>query len=300
MKHAKVSATMLMGLLASCATVPNTPPAPRPEPISSEEFEARRAAFPTRSYLLDQLVIDYLRSRASAEQRAALLHDIQAFQWYRQDQLHDFVEAAYPAYYDDFLAAESVNVFVSIPHEPELELQMRNELLDRLPEHVRLVGSPYDIDLMVTVGRVSESVEIVDEGLDEDSQKYGKKYRRAGTPECSKLLRAHYVKNRKELQLRYEYIVELETPVGVISSRELDGRVSQDFWFGQNLRAETPCGMEPTDIFPSDSLESRFNRRTQRLAAEDAVEEKLLRDLARDILAIDWPLRSELKGRRWR
>ena len=268
-------------------------PEPVP-PITAQEYETRMGLLHLQPSLMDRGFFNFLAGPATPAERQAFADRLPSIDWYGGRVSRRAVEQMYPDYYRDFLNQNAVTLFVHVPQDPKLAAAIRGELLDRVPPHVVLTDGSYQSDILVTYTRLYQDIDVVDRDLRQKTRKYPGKYRDEKRKECNRLLQAHYTLVRKKLEARYAYRQSLSILGSLVSDDQLRDSLSQGFEMGTDLKAETPCGLKPTTVFPDDSTRRKFDGRAQRREARYRLEERIARELARRLDAANLPLRTQL------
>lgn len=193
----------------------------------------------------------------------------------------------------DFRAAHPIKVFVNVRKgggNREAEDRRRyapktwHQLGYHLPDYVRIVDSPRYADLVVRVREVDYDLNFRVIDVDRKDKKY-KKSRRYTGGRCGIYHKAYYtkIKEKGEAYASYDIKVNLK---GIGRDRDyFTLRSAENFSYGTELRANTNCGMRPTNHMPSNGVAKLFRRASDgyRHHVAREIREEATRDLSRKL-----------------
>lgn len=250
--------------------------------------------------VLDHGFFEYLeyagpRSREARAFRRAL----KWIDWYRAPYACDYVKTYYPVIYRDFIAYNTVTVFIGARGNRELAYAIRDYAAHAMPDHVEIVNHRRDADIVIRVNELNYDTGVFERGTEQVTNKYPKRLRKNPDPRV-RLISAQYTKVFERAEARYDFRIRVNADGRTLFADRYAGRVKDDFVTGRDLRALSPYGWVETSYFPKKKVARRFGRDNP--AYRDAKLEKLRAQtvdiMARTVARIDLPTLTELHGPR--
>jgi hypothetical protein len=165
---------------------------------------------------------------------------------------------------------------------------VRQYLDEALPRYVLIVNDRRSADMIVRAGELSYDLSFHVTDVDQRNKKYKKKYRYAGG-KCGVHQRAFYSRIEEKGVALTDYTLSVRLRDVGSYNDTIHIRADEKFRYGENLRAQTNCGIKPTTNYPNSAVAQLFARSNpnyrQTVAFEIRKEatQKLARVIANEI-----------------
>ncbi|UTW55730.1 hypothetical protein [Kordiimonas sp. SCSIO 12610] len=202
-------------------------------------------------------------------------------------QNHNTQAYAYDPHSREFRSEYVFKVYVDVQsgkkgRADKLEYLTLETIAQRLPYGVQLVRDPHYADLVIRANERNYDANFRVVDVDHKDKKYKKRLRyNAGYGECGGLYKAHYKKVEERGTGYYDYGVRIRMKGYGRDRTRISGRVREKYSYGTDLKAQTNCGLRPTNVFPSGKVARLFERSHPSYRKE--VRRELRREAACDL-----------------
>lgn len=197
-----------------------------------------------------------------------------------------------PTYHYDpnsqaFRAEHIFKVYVDIEtgkkgRADKLEYLALETIAGRLPYGVQLVRDPHYADLVIKANEQNYDANFRVVDVDYKDKKYKKRIRyNTNHGKCGGLYKAHYKKVEERGTGYYDYGVRIRMKGYGRDRTRISGKVAEKYSYGADLKAQTNCGLQPTNVFPSGKVARLFERSHPSYRRE--VRRELRREAACDL-----------------
>lgn len=202
-------------------------------------------------------------------------------------QPHAYERHVYDPHSAEFRANHIFKVYVDIEagrngRADKLEYLTLETIAQNLPYGVQLVRDRRYANLVIRANERNYDANFRVVDIDRKDKKYKKRIRyNTSYSECGGLYRAHYKKIEEKGVGYYDYGIRIRMKGYGRDRTRISGRVAEKYSYGSDLRAQTNCGLQPTNVFPSGKVARLFERAHPNYRRE--VRRELRREAACDV-----------------
>ncbi len=183
--------------------------------------------------------------------------------WYSQHFAREWIQTNMHGFFDRFLAANRVSVFLNLDVPDELLASLTYRISTGLPEHAYLTDNASYADIVISVEGALGQPYVYERSTKAKTSKFKKKYRRrAANAGYGNMTYASYTSVKATAALDYDIRVTVTSGFRVIYQDRIAGRARDNFKFVRDLRSFSDSGEVFALLFPNGKVRKRMARNT--------------------------------------